>query len=102
MQGITSPQRRPLSQAEPDGDLEILHSQGQALEPLFAQHQKSLPGDLRFLPCDRASANLKSQGSGGVGFAHQGPPPAGLLLGLAMTGDITSYPARAGYTNRIN
>ena len=31
LQGITSPQRRPLSQAESGGDLEILHSQRQAL-----------------------------------------------------------------------
>ena len=56
LQGITIVQRRPLTLASNCGDLEILHSQRQALEPLFAQHQKSLPGVPRFLtPCDGAS-----------------------------------------------
>ena len=62
MQSITSPKRRHLSQAEPGRDLEILRNQRQALQALFAQHQKSLPGLLRFLRGDRTSAHLKSQG----------------------------------------
>ena len=104
MQGITSPQRRHLSQAEPGRDLEILRNERQAVQALFAQHPKSLPGLLRFLRCDRASAHLESQGRrqfrgypgrnepgltgvllekregcGGAGFVHQGRHHQGCL-----------------------
>lgn len=56
MQGIASPQRRRLGQAEPGSDLEILRRQRQAVQALLAQHPKPLPGLLGFLRRDRVSA----------------------------------------------